>query len=90
LTYTVVDEDVDWWSTGMNDVRYKALSVLEAQGKATARELAELLGVRHEAMSMLLLRARRDGLTGYRRRSGRHCLSDRGRERLAWIRGRRA
>jgi DNA-binding transcriptional ArsR family regulator len=74
----------------MNDTRFKILSALEARGLATARELAELVGSRPPAMGMLLMRARRDGLVSYRRRSGRHRLSDRGRERLAWIRGRRA
>ena len=74
----------------MNEVRYRALSTLEMQGVATARELAELLGARHEATAMLLMRARRDGLVSYRPRSGRHRLSNRGRDRLAWIRGRRA
>jgi transcription initiation factor IIE alpha subunit len=74
----------------MNEVRYRVLSTLETQGTATARELAELLGTRHEAMGMLLMRARKDGLVAYRPRSGRHRLSDRGRERLAWLRGRRA
>jgi transcription initiation factor IIE alpha subunit len=77
-------------STTMNDVRYRVLSTLEAQEKATARELANLLGARHEAVGMLLMRARRDGLVNYRPRSGRHRLSDRGHERLAWIRGCRA
>jgi DNA-binding MarR family transcriptional regulator len=74
----------------MNDVRYKVLTTLEMQGNATARELAELLGARHEAVGMLLKRAREDGLLNYNRRSGRHRLSDRGRKRLAWLRGRQA
>lgn len=74
----------------MNDTRYRVLTTLEAHGRATARELAELLGVRHESVGMLLMRAREDGLLNYNRRSGRHRLSDRGHERLAWIRGRRA
>lgn len=74
----------------MNEIRFTVLTALETQGKATARELAELLGARREAVAMLLMRARRDGLVAYRPRSGRHRLSDRGRERLAWLRGRRA
>jgi DNA-binding transcriptional ArsR family regulator len=74
----------------VNETRYRVLTTLEMQGKATARALAELLGARHEAVGMLLKRAREDGLVAYRRRSGRHCLSQRGHERLAWIRGRRA
>jgi transcription initiation factor IIE alpha subunit len=74
----------------MNDTRFTVLSVLETQGKVTARELADLLGARREAVGMLLMRARKDGLVAYRPRSGRHRLSDRGRERLAWLRGRRA
>jgi DNA-binding Lrp family transcriptional regulator len=74
----------------MNETRFKTLTVLETQGRATARELAELLGARREAVGMLLKRAREDGLLNYNRRSGRHRLSDRGHERLAWLRGRRA
>ena len=74
----------------MNDTRFTVLSVLETHGKATARELAGLLGARREAVGMLLMRARRDGLLHYTPRSGRHCLSPRGVERLAWLRGRRS
>ena len=70
----------------MNQVRFTALSVLEIQGPTTARELAEQLGKRREAAAMILLRSRRDGLVLYRARSGRHRLSDRGYDRLAWLR----
>jgi DNA-binding MarR family transcriptional regulator len=70
----------------MNPVRYTALSLLEIHGPTTASELADLLGARREAASMILLRARRHGLVHYRARSGRHRLSDRGRDRLQWLR----
>jgi predicted ArsR family transcriptional regulator len=71
----------------MQPIRFDALSILEGHGPMTARQLAEQLGVRREAAAMLLVRARRDGLVRYRRLSGRHRLSDRGRDRLAWLRG---
>jgi DNA-binding transcriptional ArsR family regulator len=74
----------------MKEARFHALSLLENLGPTTAGELADVLGGRREAMAMLLMRARRDGLVDYRRRSRRHRLSDRGRARLAWLRGRRA
>ena len=72
----------------MQDARFKVLTLLEIREKATARELAELVGARREAVGMLLVRSRRDGLVQYNCRSGRHRLSDRGRARLAWLRGR--
>jgi DNA-binding MarR family transcriptional regulator len=72
----------------MNDTRFSTLVALENTGSATARELAERLGSRREATAMLLLRARRDGLVCFRRCSGQHRLSDRGRDRLQWLRER--
>lgn len=70
----------------MNDTRYNTLTALESAGQATASELAGLLGARREATSMVLLRSRRDGLVCFRRRTGEHHLSDRGHDRLAWLR----
>jgi transcription initiation factor IIE alpha subunit len=70
----------------MNDTRYSTLTALESAGQATANELARLLGARREATAMVLLRARRDGLVCFRRRTRQHHLSDRGRDRLQWLR----
>jgi DNA-binding MarR family transcriptional regulator len=72
----------------MNDVRYAALTALETAGEATATELAGVLGARRQNTAMVLLRARRDGLVCLHRRSLRHRLSDRGHDRLAWLRER--
>jgi DNA-binding MarR family transcriptional regulator len=70
----------------MNDTRYNTLTALERAGYATATELAELLGSARPATSMILLRARKDGLVCFRRRTREHHLSDRGRDRLQWLR----
>jgi DNA-binding MarR family transcriptional regulator len=72
----------------MNDTRFNTLVALENTGPATASELAEMLGSRREATAMLLLRARKHGLVCFRRRTGQHRLSDRGRDRLQWLRER--
>jgi len=70
----------------MQPKRYAALSLLEQEGPLSAADLAARLGLRREAASMCLLRARRHGLTAFDRRSGVHLLSRRGQERLAWLR----
>jgi DNA-binding MarR family transcriptional regulator len=72
----------------MQLIRFVVLTALERHGSATASELATVAGTRREAAAMLLLRARRDGLVRFHRRTRRHRLSERGRDRLAWLRGR--
>jgi DNA-binding MarR family transcriptional regulator len=70
----------------MQPNRYTTLSLLEQEGPMSAGEIAAQLGLRRETTSMCLLRARRHGLAGFNRRRGLHSISERGRERLAWIR----
>lgn len=70
----------------MNDTRYSTLTALERAGSATASELAAVLGTRREATAMVLLRARKDGLTRFHRRTREHTLSTRGYDRLQWLR----
>jgi predicted ArsR family transcriptional regulator len=71
----------------VNAVRYKLLRVLEDEGDLAARALAERVGASPKAVGMVLMRARLDGLVRHRRRTGMHGLSERGRARLAWLRG---
>jgi DNA-binding MarR family transcriptional regulator len=70
----------------MQSNRYFTLSLLEREGPMSAGEIAAQLGLRRETTSMCLLRARRHGLAEINRRRGLHFISERGRERLAWLR----
>lgn len=72
----------------MNQSRFDILSVLEAEGPSTARTVAERVGSKRQNVAMVLCRARRDGLAFFDRRSGVHGLSQRGHDRLAWLRER--
>jgi len=70
----------------MNTQRLAVLTKIESEGELTSREIAETLSTTRRAISMLLLRARRDGLVVQGRCQGVHALSQRGRERLIWLR----
>lgn len=70
----------------MQEVRFATLTLLAQHGPLTAVEVASRLGLRREAVSMCLLRARRLGLAQYDRRNGVHAISQRGCDRLAWLR----
>ncbi len=72
----------------MQDSRYRVLTLLEQEGPMAASAIAVHCKARREAVSMLLMRARQDGLALFDRRRGLHFLSQRGRDRLTWLRER--
>jgi hypothetical protein len=56
----------------MQDARFKVLTLLEIREKATARELAELVGARREAVGMLLVPLDRSSfLAGFGQNGGK-------------------
>ncbi len=77
--------------TAYNEIKLETFEILEDLGKATANQVALRTNRRYEAASMSMLKYFRYGLLRRRRLEGEktfvYSLSERGLERLDWLRG---
>ena len=77
--------------TGYNETKERILSILEHGDEGTTMEIAEITGKRYENISMCCMEYFRQGLLHRRSLKGRafaYSISQRGLERLEWLRAR--